>query len=157
MKSLSGVLSRTNDTFGLEIDEETFLGFDKTFRNKLIKLSAAFKAELEKQLNTDSSAAVDNSLAFFKRLNSLISKGTYFTFFKELRVKVAESLTDGFKTGFDKLKDYLGDLSFSDFFRLDFEQQKEARTKSKTFDALTEAINLPSLTPDLIRVLGKYN
>jgi len=126
---------------------------------RLVEVAQTAKAALESAMKSDGGIFSDSTKQLAENLKDISDIGPYIKFFNDFKNNTEDSLTDGIKTSFEKVKAALPN------FGLDFKQfgmlNKADRTtytkqalESSTLDAIFTLNNLTQDQADIINKLG---
>jgi len=149
IKVFSGGLEAFNNTFKFSLPEEYFASLPGQLRLALaqeaVSLNNAFE-ELKKKA-IDSSGVLDESYfrAFRKRVNNL----SFLEIFAKFREEMSDSLYDGFKTGYDRIKEIFEDfpLDMNAYMSLD-KGTRETLSSDAIASSKLEQLNLQEKFPE---------
>lgn len=151
-------LSSVNEVFGTSLDERSFLSFGESFGNSLADGARKLKRELDLVYSTGKTSSGQLGAAFLDSFKVIQRSAPFLTFFADMAKGVEDSLYEGAKAGFDRIKSVLPNVKgeFSDFTKLSGEQRKALSLQATQVDMLSKAAELPYLTKGLVDILGSY-
>jgi tape measure domain-containing protein len=144
--SFQDKVSTVNEVFGSNFTNMDFVSLGVSLTNTLMNVAQSLKSELTKELEQGFLSVRAESI--IKVLDTLTTTSSYLKFFTDFKKSARESLTDGMKTAFDKIKSIAPNFGFnqSQFQMMDKNTRDMYSKKARDASALTAIQGLNGLT-----------
>ena len=143
-------------SLGTSLSDSDFSKMDltATFQDNL-KL---FRRELDSVVTKGETSGGQTAKAFFAGFDKVQRQGALVTFGQELGKSLVDTATEGIKSGFERIKAALPELTadFNDYSRLGGPTRRRMAADGAAITGLQTASELPNLTPALANVLEKF-
>jgi tape measure domain-containing protein len=144
--SFQDKVSTVNEVFGSNFTNMDFVSLGASLTNTLMNVAQSLKSELTKELEQGFLSVRAESI--IKVLDTLTTTSSYLKFFTDFKKSARESLTDGMKTAFDKIKSIAPNFGFnqSQFQMMDKNTRDMYSKKARDASALAAIQGLNGLT-----------
>jgi tape measure domain-containing protein len=153
--SLQDKISSVNEVFGVSFSNIDFVSLGSSLTSTLITVAQSLKTELAKEMEKGFLSVRAESI--IKVLDSLTTTGTYLKFFADFKKNARESLTDGMKSAFDKIKSIAPNFGFSQnqFQMMDKGSRDQYSKQASDITALTAIQGLNGLTQNQTDIINQ--
>jgi tape measure domain-containing protein len=153
--SFQDKIGSVNEAFGVSFSNIDFVSLGASLTRTLVTVAQSLKTELAKEMEQGFLSVRAESI--IKVLDSLQNTGTYLKFFADFRKNARESLTDGMKSAFDKIKSIAPNFGFtqSQFQMMDKGTRNQYSKQASDLTALTAIQGLNGLTENQTNIMNK--
>jgi tape measure domain-containing protein len=152
-------LSSFNELFKTSLSDLDFASFGVQFGLAAGDLGRTLKRELDNVYAKGKTSFGQAGIDFIQSLENIRRAGEYLTFFTEIRKTLSDSLVEGAKAGFDRIKSVLPDFGFDfkEFRKIAGPERRAFSQQAAQLSLLEKAAELPNLTQPLADILGTFD
>jgi hypothetical protein len=152
--SITDKISLVGEIFGTSLSDVDFIGLGDKLTSVLIGAAQRLKLALSEEMQ--GGVITDKAKSLITTLDTIKNTGPYLKFFNDFRNSVKESLTDGVKTSFDKIKAALPSFSFDlpQFQMMGREQQAGYTKQARDTSTVNALLSLNNLSEDQAKIIN---
>lgn len=145
-------MADVNEVFGTSLERVDFARFGKQAGDQLSAVALKLRQELEQALESGSASLPQ----ILEKMDAMKLQGQFLSLMVEFRKGMREATVEGAQAGFNKVKEFMGDLNlgFTQYVGLGGDTRRQFSQQAAQLTALGKAFELPGLTQEMVDVLG---